>query len=228
MNLWPPGLVLKRPCSKGLTLIAPRLSVPGIQYVGNPLFVPASTQLILNAGRGASKAQRMRRGDIFASGRGKQAEQVAPSRLVRYGSGLSHRRNHFAASAFQNPRAPITAKSSGLTMHKSKARTAVLPGCAPHRMTSLLALLAIIALALAWLALPQLVHAQGIVRGAHEGAYEGNRVAGPVGGVVGGAVGAGVGGAVGAVEGVFGVPYRGWHHHCHGYRDGYGHFHCYR
>jgi hypothetical protein len=113
-------------------------------------------------------------------------------------------------------------------MPKANARTAVLPGCAPQRLTSLLAVLAIIALALAWLALPQMVRAQGIVRGAQEGAYQGNRAAGPVGGVVGGAVGAGVGGAVGAVEGVFGVPHRGWHHHCRGYRDRHGHFHCSR
>jgi hypothetical protein len=49
-----------------------------------------------------------------------------------------------------------------------------------------------------------------------------------IGGVVGGAVGAGVGGAVGAVEGVFGVPHRGWRHRCHGYRDRSGYFHCYR
>jgi hypothetical protein len=47
-----------------------------------------------------------------------------------------------------------------------------------------------------------------------------------VGGVVGGAVGAGVGGAMGAVEGVLGLPEPRWH--CRGYRDGYGHFHCYR
>jgi hypothetical protein len=67
--------------------------------------------------------------------------------------------------------------------------------------------------------------AQGIVRGAQEGAHEGNRVAGPVGGVVGGAVGAGVGGAVGAVEGVLGVPHRGYR--CHGYYR-HGHYHCYR
>jgi hypothetical protein len=67
--------------------------------------------------------------------------------------------------------------------------------------------------------------AQGIVRGAQEGAHEGNRVAGPVGGVVGGAVGAGVGGAVGAVEGVFGVPHRGYR--CHGYYR-HGYYHCYR
>jgi hypothetical protein len=82
--------------------------------------------------------------------------------------------------------------------------------------------------ALALLAMPHAGHSQGIVRGAQEGAYEGNRVAGPVGGVVGGAVGAGVGGAVGAVEGVFGVPHRGWRHRCHGYHDRYGNFHCYR
>jgi hypothetical protein len=88
-------------------------------------------------------------------------------------------------------------------------------------------LLAVAVLALAFLAIPHMGHAQGIVRGAHEGAYEGNRVAGPVGGVVGGAVGAGVGGAMGAVEGVFGIPYRG-HYHCHGYYNRYGHFHCYR
>ena len=67
--------------------------------------------------------------------------------------------------------------------------------------------------------------AQGIVRGAQQGAHEGNRVAGPVGGVVGGAVGAGVGGAVGAVEGVLGVPHRGYR--CHGYYR-HGHYHCYR
>jgi hypothetical protein len=113
-------------------------------------------------------------------------------------------------------------------MLKSKAKTAVISDCPPHRLTSLLAVLAIIALAFAWFALPQLVHAQGIVRGAQEGAYEGNRAAGPVGGVVGGAVGAGVGGAVGAVEGVFGVPHHGWHHHCRGYHDRHGYFHCYR
>ena len=68
-------------------------------------------------------------------------------------------------------------------------------------------------------------HAQGIVRGAQEGAHEGNRVAGPVGGVVGGAVGAGVGGAAGAVEGVFGVPHRGYR--CRGYYR-HGYYHCYR
>ena len=66
--------------------------------------------------------------------------------------------------------------------------------------------------------------AQGIVRGAQQGAHEGNRVAGPVGGVVGGAVGAGVGGAVGAVEGVLGVPHRGYR--CHGYYR-HGRYHCY-
>jgi hypothetical protein len=112
-------------------------------------------------------------------------------------------------------------------MLNSKAKTMALPNRPPQRLTVLLAALALIALAFAWLALPQLVHAQGIVRGAQEGAYEGNRAAGPVGGVVGGAVGAGVGGAVGAVEGVFGVPHRSWRH-CRGYRDRYGHFHCYR
>jgi hypothetical protein len=83
------------------------------------------------------------------------------------------------------------------------------------------------ALALALFAIPQIGHAQGIVRGAQEGAYEGNRAAGPVGGLVGGAVGAGVGGAVGAVDGVLGIPYRG-HRHCRGFYDRYDRFHCYR
>ena len=82
------------------------------------------------------------------------------------------------------------------------------------------------ALVLALLAIPQLGHAQGIVRGAQEGAYEGNRAAGPVGGLVGGAVGAGVGGAVGAVNGVLGIPDRGYR--CRGFYDRYDHFHCYR
>jgi len=86
--------------------------------------------------------------------------------------------------------------------------------------------LAAAAIVLALLAIPDIGHAQGIVRGAQEGAYEGSRVAGPVGGVVGGAVGAGVGGAVGAVNGVLGIPYRGYR--CRGYYNRYGRFRCYR
>lgn len=86
-----------------------------------------------------------------------------------------------------------------------------------------------VVIVLALLLMPRIGHAQGIVRGAQQGAYEGNRVAGPVGGAVGGAIGAGVGGAMGAVEGVLGLPEPHWyHHHCHGYRDGVGRFHCYR
>jgi hypothetical protein len=111
-------------------------------------------------------------------------------------------------------------------MLKTKAQTVTLAERAPRRVTFVLAALAILALALAWLALPDLARAQGLVRGAQEGSHEGHRIAGPVGGVVGGAVGAGVGGAVGAVEGIFGVPHR--HYRCHGFRDRYGHFHCYR
>jgi hypothetical protein len=86
------------------------------------------------------------------------------------------------------------------------------------------------ALALALLAIPHLGHAQGIVRGAQEGAYEGNRAAGPVGGLVGGAVGAGVGGAMGAVDGVLGIPDRGYRrgYRCRGFYDRYDRFHCYR
>jgi hypothetical protein len=49
-----------------------------------------------------------------------------------------------------------------------------------------------------------------------------------VGGLVGGAVGAGVGGAVGAVDGVLGIPDRGYRYHCRGYYNRYGHFRCYR
>jgi len=85
-----------------------------------------------------------------------------------------------------------------------------------------------VAVTLALLAMPHTGHAQGIVRGAQEGAAEGDRVAGPLGGLVGGAVGAGVGGAVGAVDSVLGIPSYRWHHHCHGYHDGNGYFHCYR
>ena len=109
-------------------------------------------------------------------------------------------------------------------MRKTKVETAALPAgwLLPF-------VFALFALALAFIVMPHAGHAQGIVRGAQEGSYEGHRVAGPVGGVVGGAIGAGVGGAMGAVEGVFGLPEpHYWHHHCHGYRDGYGHFHCYR
>src|SRR5277367_1337986 len=109
-------------------------------------------------------------------------------------------------------------------MNKTEIKIAALPGGLPLRLT-----FAAAAIALALLAIPHAGHAQGIVRGAQEGSYEGNRVAGPVGGVVGGAVGAGVGGAMGAVEGVLGEPYYGpRYYHCHGFRDSYGRFHCYR
>jgi hypothetical protein len=108
-------------------------------------------------------------------------------------------------------------------MNKTKVKSAALS-------TGLWApfMFAAAALVLALLAIPHAGHGQGIVRGAQEGSYEGNRIAGPVGGVVGGAVGAGVGGAVGAVEGVFGVPHYWRHHHCHGFYDRAGYYHCYR
>jgi hypothetical protein len=105
---------------------------------------------------------------------------------------------------------------------KTQAMTSTLPISTRTKLY-----LAAAATALALLAIPQIGHAQGIVRGAQEGAYEGNRVAGPVGGVVGGAVGAGVGGAIGAVDGVLGIPYRG-HYRCRGFYDRYDRFHCYR
>ena len=58
-----------------------------------------------------------------------------------------------------------------------------------------------IAMVVALLAPPVVVHAQGIIGGMQRGAAEGNYAAGPVGGVVGGAVG----GAVGGVNGALGV-----------------------
>ena len=107
-------------------------------------------------------------------------------------------------------------------MNKTKVRSGALPsGSRP-----LIFAASVVALAL--LCVPHPGHGQGIVRGAQQGSDEGNRVAGPVGGVVGGAVGAGVGGAVGAVEGVFGAPYYWRHHHCHGFYDRAGYYHCYR
>jgi hypothetical protein len=111
-------------------------------------------------------------------------------------------------------------------MKRKTIKTAALPAGLPLRLY-----LAVAAVALAWLAMPHLGHAQGIVGGAQEGAREGGRAAGPVGAVVGGAVGAGVGGAVGAVNGVLGIPnhrYYGHHYGCRGYYNRYGHFRCYR
>jgi hypothetical protein len=119
------------------------------------------------------------------------------------------------------PAGPIAAGLQGIQM-KTKFRTMALPAGSPARLY-----LAAAALAFALLAMPHIGHAQGIVRGAQEGAYEGNRAAGPVGGVVGGAIGAGVGGAVGAVDGVLGIPDRGYRH-CRGFYDRYDRFHCYR
>jgi hypothetical protein len=49
--------------------------------------------------------------------------------------------------------------------------------------------------------LPQMVDAQGLVKGVEKGAREGNKAAGPVGGVLGGAIG----GVVGVVTGVTSV-----------------------
>jgi hypothetical protein len=102
-------------------------------------------------------------------------------------------------------------------------KTATLPGG-----MSVKTRFALVAGVLALLAIPHLGHAQGIIGGAQEGSREGGRAAGPVGAVVGGAVGAGVGGAVGAVDGVLGIPNRGYRHHCRGFYDRYDRFHCYR
>ena len=109
---------------------------------------------------------------------------------------------------------------------KIKVRTATLPAGLPMK-----SYFAAAAIALALLAIPQFGHAQGIVRGAREGAREGGHAAGPVGAAVGGAVGAGVGGAVGAVNGVLGIPNRGYYRHhyrCRGFYDRHGQFRCYR
>src|SRR5260370_15685947 len=103
---------------------------------------------------------------------------------------------------------------------KTKVRTSALPGA-----WTVMLHFAAPAIVLALLAIPDIGHAQGIVRGAQEGAYEGSRVAGPVGGVVGGAVGAGVGGAVGAVNGVLGIPYR--RYPCRRHYQRHGRFQCY-
>jgi hypothetical protein len=54
---------------------------------------------------------------------------------------------------------------------------------------------------LAFVSLPRMAVAQGLVKGVEQGAREGNRAAGPVGGVLGGAIG----GVVGVVTGVTGV-----------------------
>jgi hypothetical protein len=134
------------------------------------------------------------------------------------------RRNHLAACAFQiaHLTARFAAGFQGIQMNKTKVTSvARLRGSRPF-------IFAGVASALALLCVPHPGHGQGIVRGAQEGSYEGSRVAGPVGGVVGGAVGAGVGGAVGAVEGVFGAPRYYWRHHCHGFYDRAGYYHCYR
>ena len=57
-----------------------------------------------------------------------------------------------------------------------------------------------IAVVVALLAAPVVVHAQGIIGGMQRGAAEGNYAEGPVGGVVGGAV-VGVNGALGVNPG---------------------------
>jgi hypothetical protein len=102
-----------------------------------------------------------------------------------------------------------------------KTKTSILR----YRPTTRLSL-AVAAVALALLSIPHGASAQGIIGGAEEGVRRGNRAAGPVGGVVGGAIGAGVGGAVGAVNGVLGVPNRGYR--CRGYYNRRGHYRCYR
>ena len=99
------------------------------------------------------------------------------------------------------------------TAKTTNAKTSTLPGG-----MSVKTRFALVAGVLALLAIPHLAHAQGIVGGAREGSREGGRAAGPVGAVVGG--------AVGAVNGVLGIPNRGYR--CRGFHDRYHRFHCYR
>lgn len=95
--------------------------------------------------------------------------------------------------------------------------------------TSVRFYLAVASTALALLAIPHAVHAQGVFRGGEQGARqgvrEGGRAAGPVGAVVGGAIGTGVGAALGGVNGVLGLD-RG--RRCRGYYTRRGTFRCYR
>jgi hypothetical protein len=101
------------------------------------------------------------------------------------------------------------------------------------RHKSVLTRMAMIAGIVAFVGIPQMASAQGLIGGARDGSREGNRIGGPVGGVVGGAVGAGVGGVVGGVKGVLGIPdrsYRGNHRRgerCRGYTTKSGKFRCY-
>ncbi len=73
----------------------------------------------------------------------------------------------------------------------------------------------------AFLSLPIVAQAQGLIGGAEEGAHAGNRAAGPVGAVVGGAIGAGVG----TVNGALGIRPGYYHRHRCYWRHGYRH--CY-
>jgi hypothetical protein len=139
---------------------------------------------------------------------------------------LSRPCNFFAASALQIHAHQAISRAEGNPM-KTKMKIGTLALCVDSPATRSFTAAAIL---FALLAIPNVGHAQGIVRGAEQGSAEGNRIAGPVGGVVGGAVGAGVGGAMGAVNGVLGIPDRGWRrgYHCRGYYGRSGHFHCYR
>src|SRR6266436_5505135 len=199
--LWPPGL----DCSAALR---PPHSTPGRR-----LWFQRPVRPIVNARRGANKAEEgfYRACRVSRAASGPVTSPNSP-RL----------RNFLAASVVQirGSLGAIAAEQKEFQM-RTTVRTSRLPAGLPVELH-----LAAGAIVLALLAIPDIGHAQGIVRGAQEGAYEGSRVAGPVGGVVGGAVGAGVGGAVGAVNGVLGIPYRGYR--CRGYYNRYGRFRCYR
>jgi hypothetical protein len=189
-----------------------------MHYACNPAFVPAACPAIVNVMPGVSKAALRRAGrggaDIFASGR------AFTTPTIRH-KGATIWPLRALITAYLDERLPPLFTPGDTKMNKTRIAAAQPPAGLPIRL-----LFAGAAVLLALTSLPQLGHAQGIVRGAREGSYEGNRIAGPVGGAVGGVVGAGVGGAVGAVDGILGIPYHG-HRRCRGYYDGYHHFRCY-
>ena len=69
------------------------------------------------------------------------------------------------------------------------------------RLRFVVGAVAVLAVGVVALGLPQTMQAQGLVEGVQKGAREGNKAAGPIGGVLGGAIG----GVVGAVGGVVGA-----------------------
>jgi hypothetical protein len=71
----------------------------------------------------------------------------------------------------------------------------------------------LVAATVAFLAVPTLTNAQGVIggaqQGANQGAKQGSKAAGPIGGVVGGAVGGTVGAVSGGAQSVLGTSSSG-------------------